>query len=259
MDQTQVQPLVLLTATQKQAIRNHACALCLAMPPFLDGTRCHVHRMRRGRDGGQYIAENVLPLCPPCHRAVDRMAALGVLSAEQLAANGRKAAATNNERKRLYGLTPAETSQLRKNGHRTHELHPDLAAGIGRKSGPKNIIKLLALPKSERLANARLGGLAVHANKTPEERSALMRKVQAAKTAVARSAASRKASKTRMAKLTSEEKLAFGRKLAAAKWANYRKNGPSERALAYYARKRGVRVCSGTRAPKSQLSLDLPT
>lgn len=51
----------------KNAIRLQPCALCLAVPPFGDGSKCHPHRLIPGRDGGRYVASNVIPLCPPCH------------------------------------------------------------------------------------------------------------------------------------------------------------------------------------------------
>lgn len=121
-----------LTHRQKDAIRNLPCALCLAVPPFPDGSRCHPHRIVRGKDGGEYTRDNVVPLCPPCHSEVDRLTAiraayiggkrsyqvgLGLLDAETRKENARHGGLVggprNKERRRLFGLTEPELRHRR--------------------------------------------------------------------------------------------------------------------------------------------------
>lgn len=57
----------LLTASQKEAIRNMPCGNCGGVPPFPDGNRCHPHRVIPGSEGGQYTKANTVPRCPRCH------------------------------------------------------------------------------------------------------------------------------------------------------------------------------------------------
>ena len=128
----------LLTPKQKDAIRALPCVLCLAVPPFADGSPCHVHRILRGKDGGQYTRENVIPLCPSCHYAVDRVACL----------NGAA-----------------------KGGRRSHELHPDNARTAGRKGG----LRVQALYPAVQRENGRRVGLERMSHLTATERSALAR------------------------------------------------------------------------------------
>ena len=49
---------------QKAKILNSECALC-----GWEG-HCHRHRLQMGRDGGKYIKENVIILCPNCHSLI---------------------------------------------------------------------------------------------------------------------------------------------------------------------------------------------
>lgn len=94
-----------MTRKEKDAVRARACALCLANPPFSDGSRSHVHRILRGKDGGTYTFDNVLPLCPPCHKNVDRVACLtaarvgGLIGGPR--AGRRRAECTVEERRRM--------------------------------------------------------------------------------------------------------------------------------------------------------------
>lgn len=127
-----------MTRREKDAIRDSFCCLCLVVPPFADGSRCHPHRIIRGQDGGQYVDGNVIALCPECHKATDRVACI---------------------------------TAARSGAYRLHELHPMMA----RENGLKNIKTLLALSPEQRAANARKAGLASAARLSPEERRARSR------------------------------------------------------------------------------------
>lgn len=144
-----------LTPKEKTLIRAQPCALCLAMPPFPDGSSCHVHRLISGQAGGQYVRENVISLCPPCHRAVDRVPCITAASR-----GGRKGGRIGGPRggpkggKRAHMLHPhLRKNILAVNARLTHEEHvaygregwekwrqmyPELARENGLKYGPVN-------------------------------------------------------------------------------------------------------------------------
>ena len=115
-----------LTCREKAAIRLLACSRCGARPPFERGMFCHVHRPHRGADGGEYVHGNALPLCPTCHREVDREVLLvaarkGGRRIVEIRPNHMREIAVlghtaRDERKRLRGLTPAELAHNRQNG-----------------------------------------------------------------------------------------------------------------------------------------------
>lgn len=132
-----------MTRGEKELIRNRPCALCLSVPPFADGSRCHVHRIIRGKDGGQYEGENVIPLCPPCHRVVDRIAAItGARSGGLVGGRigGPKGARRRHE---LYPQMSAENLR----GWR--ERHPELVRQNSRKAAQVMWAKRTKAERSE--------------------------------------------------------------------------------------------------------------
>jgi hypothetical protein len=48
-------------------IKMSACSLC-----GWNKASCDIHRIVNGKDGGKYIKENIIVLCPNCHRLVHR-------------------------------------------------------------------------------------------------------------------------------------------------------------------------------------------
>lgn len=156
-----------MTRAEKDVIRAKPCSLCLAVPPFSDGSRCHVHRIIRGKDGGLYVEGNTIPLCPPCHRAIDRVACItgsylggrnggpkggriGGRRVEQLhpghhVRRGRLCHQRHPEHARRAGSA---------GGRRVHELHPehlrDAGRRGGRQSGRKNMLTFHASLTTER-------------------------------------------------------------------------------------------------------------
>lgn len=150
-----------MTNREKDAIRALPCALCLAVPPFSDGGRCQVHRITRGKDGGLYVPENVIPLCPPCHRGIDGVACI---TAEH---QGRVRAG-----RRVHELYP---ELMRENGLKgSKNIRFLLARTMEQKTadGRKGIQTLLALPQEQRRANARKAGLSSAAKLTKAQRRA---------------------------------------------------------------------------------------
>ena len=123
----------ILSEAEKDALRDSPCVLCLAVPPLPDGSRCHVHRIIRGRDGGKYVRDNVVALCPSCHRAIDRVAIIAAC---------HRGAVNRAERRNRVGLTPAELAHARENA---------------KKYLPKAWASISA---AERIVNGRLGGYA---------------------------------------------------------------------------------------------------
>jgi hypothetical protein len=195
-----------MTGSEKDAIRNRPCALCLALPPFPDGSRCHVHRIVRGKEGGQYIEGNVVPLCPPCHVAVDQVAMIanayeggrkgglkGGRRAHELYPNrgrelglkygrvaGRKGGLKSGPiRMAILNSDPANRRKAiaaREERKRRDGLTPGELAHV-REAGRAAIRAMnAALSPAERSAKARRAALALHASRTPEQRSALASK-----------------------------------------------------------------------------------
>jgi hypothetical protein len=60
----------------KSQLRKSGCEIC-----GWDKAECDVHRVIYGCDGGEYVSDNVLTLCPNCHRLMHR----GLLKNESLA------------------------------------------------------------------------------------------------------------------------------------------------------------------------------
>ncbi len=59
-----------MTEAEKRLIRRLPCSQCGAIPPFADGSLCQPHRLLPGSQGGEYVADNVVPLCAACHDRV---------------------------------------------------------------------------------------------------------------------------------------------------------------------------------------------
>jgi hypothetical protein len=189
-----------LTHSEKQAIRRLPCCLCLSVPPFADGSRCHTHRIVPARHGGEYVEGNVVPLCPPCHHELEGFAL--ILAARKGAAlqpreakvkGGRIAvrmmseeAKARGRRKRGQLCGPANIRKISPEARRKNGLAhlarltaaglnafgqtPAQAAAAGRIGGRRGIRALYdKLTPAERSANARKGGLASTATFTHEE------------------------------------------------------------------------------------------
>lgn len=246
----------LLTFSQKNAIRDSACRLCLALPPFPDGSRCHVHRIIRGRDGGLYVADNVLPLCPPCHAAVDRMVVIAatyrgiaarkkrtaefgftdkeLLRHRQFAAGGSRGAVKGYAKGLGAWRAGLTDEQFLEHQHATtrkavewQQRHPELHAAIGRKGAQRAAELHGTLGKRA----GHLGGKASRLNErmTPEEHSRNSRK-------------GGKLGGHTTAAIALADPMAWQvitRKAAAVRWERYRRFGPSEKMLAAWARQRG--------------------
>ena len=43
------------------------CSIC-----GWDKANCDIHRIKKGKDGGKYEKENVIVVCPNCHRLLER-------------------------------------------------------------------------------------------------------------------------------------------------------------------------------------------
>ena len=201
-----------MTIREKDAVRKQMCVLCLAMPPFADGSRSQVHRIIRGKDGGQYTDDNVISLCPSCHSAVDRLVMITAARKGGL---------------RLHELYP---NLARETALRTRQRYPEWAREMGSRTGSKNL-------------------KAVHARRTPAERSEHSRKAFAGVSAKGRLATIERKrrgqltekelahlanvrgknghniGRARMAALTPEQISAIGRKggLASGRWNNHKK------------------------------------
>lgn len=48
-------------------INRNKCIIC-----GWNKTICDVHRVKSGKDGGKYVKENIIVLCPNCHRLVHK-------------------------------------------------------------------------------------------------------------------------------------------------------------------------------------------
>ncbi len=186
-----------MTRREKDVIRLLPCSHCGNIPPFIDGSCCHPHRVIRQKDGGRYTVDNVIPLCPICHRDEDK-----IVMITSAVSGGRKGGLRTHElhpdmaqkigrvlghsgtggralakRKHLYGLTPAEHAHaivhIRKyaseGGRKGYpaglgNLSTSELATNGRRGGQKGIVALYTkLSPEERTANARKGAYAANA------------------------------------------------------------------------------------------------
>lgn len=139
-----------MTESEKRVIRTKPCARCASVPPFSDGSRCHVHRIVRGKDGGQYVAGNVIALCPPCHREVDRVACITSL------VEGRREGCRKGGREGIKVLLALSREQRSANARRA-----GLASAARLSPEERRARSRVALQSSDPVAAGRKGGSAV--------------------------------------------------------------------------------------------------
>lgn len=193
----------LLTAREKDEIRSQSCALCLALPPFADGGRCHVHRIHRGKNGGRYTRSNVVPLCPPCHHAVDGHVTIeafnrtlspeersdharhasSALTPEQRSSNARNAALALRALHEARGLSEAERRQRADRARKGGSVSSSRINERRRREGlaDDELSHCRRIARRGGAAGGRLGGLASAAALTAEQRRERARRASAAR------------------------------------------------------------------------------